>query len=422
MQLSYERGKYTDVKVSAEDMRSLWKEKNISATDYYNDYPEVIISDLAQIHAGLISSDIDLPTFDNRVLIEFQRVDTTLDEVLTEICDRFGYYPTITADNKVSARKISDNNTVDHTYSDTTKILSLVPDDKYSDFTNRVTVTGQERTYIDVTYPEERIAQMNGTVGWFGCKQDYHIPYSQDESRTCINPRLVILESAKSIGYKLAALSDFNGFNSSDISESISYVDPDNKYCTVTVSCPDLIPAAIEAGMAMVGSLFIPDIPVMTGETTGETIRIGTRLSAMFKLSLCSILSAVGNYQFEIWATPTGRVRRSIQGTANDLNQQQEMGVVVEKKIDDPLCYSVAECTLVAGNELMVARLQRNRVKLQKVAHLQDEDGDTIKFKHPNTGADVKLFITDLKRTYKKAVGADSDGYFLDDVEGWIVG
>lgn len=421
MQLSYERGKYVDVRVSAEDMRSLWEDNHIYTTEYYNDFPEPIIADILEKNAGLISSDIELPTFENRVLIEFQRIDTTLDEVLTEICDRFGYFLTITSDNKVSARKISDKNVIDHVYPDTDTIISLEPDDKYSDFTNRVTVHGQEKTYINGTYAEEKVGTINGMVGWWGCNKDYKVQYSKDGTRTCINPRLKVIESASNRGFKLGIFGINIGFRG-DISEYISYIDPNNKYCTITVAAPDLIPDALATAGGLVGSFYVPDIVVQEGEISGETIRVGTALTAIMKINLMSILTAMANFQYEIWATPAGRSRRSVQGTADDTVLQQEMGVVVEKKFEDPLCYSVADCIFVAENELMVARLQRKRVKLQKIAHLQDEEGDTIQVKHPFTGAEMKLLVTDIKRSYKKPTSNSVVGGFFDEIEGWIVG
>lgn len=88
--------------------------------------------------------------------------------------------------------------------------------------------------------------------------------------------------------------------------------------------------------------------------------------------------------------------------------------------LDDPLCYSVADCVAVASFEGMVAQMQRRRVTITKVAHLQDEDGDTIRVTHPYSGEDLDLFVASLKRTFKKA-DTGSDGYFFDEIEGWVV-
>lgn len=423
IQLAYKRGEYTEINVSAEDIRSFWAIKHIYATDYYeNSFPEDIISGLITSNTDWTSSDIDLPTFDKRVLVEYQRTDITLLEALQEVCERFSYYLTITVDNKVSARKISDSNTVDHVYSDTTKLLKFEPDDSYSDFTNRVTVQGQERTKITVYYPEERVAQLSGTIGWYGGTENHDVHYSVDDSRICVNPRLAVIKSATSLAFALEMGDPIACFEAGDITESISYVDPNNHYCTVTIQGPNCIPLLIETGAAMYASSFIPDGVVEPSGYSGYTIRLGSFLSSMFGLGMCSIISAYATYQYEVWATPTGRVRRSVQGTADDTSFQQEIGRINEKKFEDPLCYSVDDCTFVAQNELMIARLQRNRVKLSKIAHLQDEEGDTIKVKHPYTGADTTLFITDLKRTYRKPSTSNSDGGFFDEAEGWIVG
>jgi hypothetical protein len=57
---------------------------------------------------------------------------------------------------------------------------------------------------------------------------------------------------------------------------------------------------------------------------------------------------------------------------------------------------------------------------IKKVAHLQDEDGDTIRVVHPYSGNNLDLFIASLKRTFKKAE-PDGEGGFFDEVEGWVV-
>jgi flagellar motor switch protein FliM len=74
----------------------------------------------------------------------------------------------------------------------------------------------------------------------------------------------------------------------------------------------------------------------------------------------------------------------------------------------------------VADFELEIARAQRSRVKVEKITHLQDEAGDIISIVHPYTQRVKKMFIADLKRRFKASVGKDN-GYFLDEIEGWII-
>jgi len=66
---------------------------------------------------------------------------------------------------------------------------------------------------------------------------------------------------------------------------------------------------------------------------------------------------------------------------------------------------------------MMVAKCQRRRIKVTKVAHLQDEVGDTITLVHPFSGQSFSLFITNLRRTM---VPAES-GEFTDEIEGWYI-
>jgi acetolactate synthase small subunit len=68
----------------------------------------------------------------------------------------------------------------------------------------------------------------------------------------------------------------------------------------------------------------------------------------------------------------------------------------------------------------MVAQMQRRRVRIEKIAHLQDEDGDTIRLVHPYSGQNIDIYVASLTRKFKKAT-ADGDGYFLDEIEGWVI-
>ena len=83
------------------------------------------------------------------------------------------------------------------------RLLTSVPDDSFSDFVNRITVTGEERNHIEVMFDEERVGNLNGTVGWWGYKKTFDVYYSDDRSRRCRHPRLHVLESATCIGFKL---------------------------------------------------------------------------------------------------------------------------------------------------------------------------------------------------------------------------
>lgn len=407
--LRYERGKYTTIKVIAEDERVVWENNHIYATEYFQAFPEDIISSVLQAWAGIDSGDISISNFSNRKLLEHQWIETTLFELIDQICDRFGYYLRFDVDHVVKCKRINYNNSVDHTYTSANKIINYEPDDRYSDFTNRVTVTGQELTWIDVTYPEERVGYLNGTCGWYGFKKDYNVYYSPDGSRRCKNPRLNVVETVTSIPFKLVG----------SIHERISSEDTVGyKYCTVSVEAPNLVPLLVGALIALGATWYVGDI-----ETNSKyTISFGKILTNLQLSFVLAIISSIGNFQYEIYATPMGKVRRSVQASANDTESQTELGCIIEKKLEDPMCYSQADCAIVADHELMVTKYQRRRIKITKIAHLQDEDGDTLQFFHPYTGLTLKIFVTNITRRYKKASGPNkNDGYFFDDIEGWVV-
>ena len=69
---------------------------------------------------------------------------------------------------------------------------------------------------------------------------------------------------------------------------------------------------------------------------------------------------------------------------------------------------------------MMVAQLQRKRVKFTKVANLLDEDGDTIIITHPHSEQVLTIYITKLVRKMRIA-GRSGSGYFVDEIEGWVL-
>lgn len=398
------RGEYPIMKIEALDQRALWQHSHVYATDIYSNTGVEILTDLMTDIADMALAEIDTFTIDGDQTLDHQWIGTTLDEVLTQVCNRFGSYYRFTVDGKFSVRKITKTGTVTHIYTDQATIIAYTPDDKYSDYTNRVTVIGQERDFTTVTFAEEQVGVISGTLGWWGCMKEHVVWFSTDRSRRCVNPRMVVIETASSIPFQLEGSVD-------ERIEQCSDAD-DNRFCTVIVEAPNLIGMlAGGIGTAAAGA-YIGD-----QETGEETISIGKIIEWVGLNMALMVLGSVANYQYEIWAQPLGSIRRSVQATANDTEHQAEIGCVVEQKIEDPLCYSVADCAQVAAFELMVAQMQRKRVSITKVAHLQDEDGDTIRFVHPISGANIDIFVTNLRRKFKKG----ADGYFLDEIDGWVV-
>jgi hypothetical protein len=410
--VSYKRPDYPAMKVEAEDKRGVWDQTNCDVTDGYNNYPEDIIEDVVPEYSDFELADIDLPVIANRILLDMQWIDTSLADIVKQVCHRFGYFPCLTYDGKLTARKISDSNAVDHVYSDTTKIINFTPDDDFSDYTNQITVEGEEQDWIEVLYPEERITALNGTVGWWGFHKDIDVYYSDDKQRTCRTPRLKVIETATSIAFKLAG----------SITEEISYIDPDDKYCTVTITAPNLIPELVAGLAILIGSYFSPDVIIApSGGGPCAHKRVGSYFTALGAFICLNILGAVGNYQYEVWAKPVGKVRRTCQYVEDDTAFQQQVNMIVPKKYTDPMCYTVAHCKLVAEFEMLITQLQRRRVKFSKIAHLQDEEGDTIQIPHPYTLLPMTIFIPYLKRKTLIPEKTGDEGYRIDEIEGWKI-
>ena len=220
-----------------------------------------------------------------------------------------------------------------------------------------------------------------------------------------------VIETATSIPFQLAG-------NLSERLEEGSIVGLEDRYCVVIVDAPNLI-GALAVAIGLVGTgLALGDWAPSTG---GMTIPVGKVIEKAGLIMALMILGSTANYQIEVWAQPKGEVQRSVQGQWNDTEHQTEINAVVEQVIQDPLCYSVADCAAVAAFEGMVAQMQRKRVRITKVAHLQDEEGDTIRVVHPYGGHNIELFVTSISRRFQKATPGDNDGYFLDEIEGWVV-
>ncbi len=409
--LSFRRGEYPVMEVQAEDMRCLWAHSHVYATAIFNNLPDYIIRSILKNHAGLTEAEMNIPAFEGGTAISHQWIETTIDEILTQICNRFAYFFRFDMDGKASARRISNSAAVDHAYTDNTKLIEYTPDDKYSDFTNRITVQGQELNFTEVTFEEERITIVSGTVGWWGCRKEHEVWYSDDRSRRCEHPRMNVIETATSIPFQLAG-------NLSERLEEGSIVGLEDRYCVVIVDAPNLI-GALAVAIGLVGTgLALGDWAPPTG---GMTIPVGKVIEKAGLIMALMILGSTANYQIEVWAQPKGEVQRSVQGQWNDTEHQTEINAVVEQVIQDPLCYSVADCAAVAAFEGMVAQMQRKRVRITKVAHLQDEEGDTIRVVHPYGGHNIELFVTSISRRFQKATPGNNDGYFLDEIEGWVV-
>ena len=418
IKLAFERGTYPVMQVQAEDQMSLWEDMEIIATDSYEEYPEDLLTDLltdAGYPLQLDPADVIWPVFDNRYIIQHQWLDTDIQEIVKQVCDRFGYYPRIDVNGDVTARKIAEDNPVDHAYSDLTKIKTFTPDTSFSSFVNRVTVTGYEAGWTEVIYPEERVGEVNGTVGWWSGDVTHKVYYRSDKGKQCLDPRVVEKATVRSIGFYLLG----------QVSEEISEIDPNNTYVEITITVPDtgkdillwqLFPFGL--GSWLLINAHLGDLAPPFG---GFTVPVGTLLVAMSISTCLIVLSSVCNYMYEVFARPVGKIQREIQATADDLDAQAELGRVVPKKIEDDLCVEVGHCQQVAAFELMVARLQRNRVQFSKIADLRDEDGDTLQIPHPYGGQTMTIFVTDLTRTYNPPARPGETGDFTDTIEGWTL-
>lgn len=400
--MDYTRGKMPMLRVSCTGRTSLWKDQQIPVSALYSgEMPDDLLIDLIGDRTAWTSNEYDIPVFDNEHSIYYQWVDKTLWDVVEEIADHFFYAMYEDVDGVFTLRPVSLTQAVDHEYTDSTHLLNFGPDDSFSDYTNQVRVIGESNDYTEVLHNEELITSKSGTVGWWVKKLDEKIYFSEDGSRQCRNPQLVVLHSPKEYGFLLDQLATGDG------GVELSYIDPYEKYVKVEIRVKDLTIALAGA----IAAMLIIGIASLTC-----TLYCGAYIWALaIAISLIFyILAAVAQYQYEIYARPLGRVKNTIQYEANDLEFQRELnGEIVTQEITDALCYSITECRRVAEGELQMVRAQRSRLAFKKLAHLQDELLDKIKVYHVYSAEPMEVFVVGLKRTYEKGKGV------FDDIQGW---
>jgi hypothetical protein len=176
-----------------------------------------------------------------------------------------------------------------------------------------------------------------------------------------------------------------------------------------------LIPALVVAIGTIFGSTLVGDVVVY-----GKTIPVGSYVCNIGIIAALTILGSIGSFQYEVWGKPIGYIRRSMQNDAStgvDQEMIEYLGHVVTKEIDGWQCTDQAKCGAYADLEMATIKWQRERIVIDKVGHLQDEESDTIRYPHPYSQQNLDIFITDLRRRLKLGSG----GYFKDTIEGWVL-
>ena len=399
--LSYTKS-YPIIRVVAEDSRSLWDDTHIIASEYFSDVsPKTVTESLLVDHGGLTGSDYDIPAYEESHNLYHQFVDMNLADALRLILDHFGYFGFMNVDGKYQPRRVRVAGSPDHIYTGA-EIIEFTPDSKYATWLNRIIVTGMSNIFSEVLYELESVKTVTGSVGFWSGDEDLTVYYADDKQRTCRDPRLDITTS----------VSEFEiwGMKGGG-SEEISSVDADEHYVVITIEIPDLTGMLIASVAALVG--VGTACTFCDGYVTGWCGYCMLAITTLLNLVLM-ILGAVASYAYDIWARPVGHERATFQALADDEEFQQQLnGKIIAETIDDPFCYMISRCQLVADFELSVVEAQRRRLAFKKTGHLQDEIGDILRISHPYSGEDIELLVTGLKRSVK--IG----GEIADTIEGW---
>lgn len=406
LSIRHQRESYPTIDIVCEDRRSLWEDHQVVVADVDMQTPENALVNVITNFTDILSGEIIVPTMPLSFSFDAQWIDSYLTDIVDDIAHRFQHFCAVDQSGNIAFRPITFNATSSNTYQ-LEQIIEYSPDDNYSDMTNRITVTGESLHDFQITHEEERLASLNGTVGWWGFKKDYTLYYSEDESKRAMNPRLEVVETSTGILFKLAG----------DVTEKISHEDPDHKYCVVEVKAPNLVPILASAIALYAAGNQIGDGVVGLG---GTTIPIGRKMEGVGLLLGLMVLGSVGNFQYEVWGNPVGYIKRSYEASADDTELQQEIGMVVEARQEGFLCHTPGQCQTVADFEMTVTKAQRSRVNVKKTTHLQDEIGDTVTIPHPYTGQQNKVFLTNIIRKYKPPVDRQR-GHVLDLIEGWVL-
>lgn len=408
--MSYERGMYPIIHIQCSDKSNVWQDGTIITTEYYDgQHPEYIIDQLLQTYAGLTVDEIDLPAdgaMANSHIVWHQWIDMNLKDILEEFCNHFGYVSYMNMNGDASVKQIRFTGAPDHYYYDNETMKKFSPDDTFSNYINKVVVRGESHDFIEVLYDEELVGSIDGTMGWWGVTKQKQMRYSDDFTKTCRNPRIVEIEDPTISIFFV----DFGGDGA-----WISDDDPEELWVEITIEGPDLI-------WVFVMSLIILLIVGSTAVGCDGEKYCGFML---FMLSIAmqwcaSILAAEANYMYDVYAQPVGHEKQQVQSYALDQEMIDELnGLLVVEEIDDPFCYTVTSCGIVATHELNVVKFQRKRVQFEKIFHLQDEVGDVLQIPHPHSEVNLPFIITNLKRVYMKPQTLGEGGSVIDIIEGW---
>jgi len=407
--VTYKRGEYPIIQIRGEDKRHIWNEMEvIVGVDYTaGQSPEYILSYLLEDDVGELLADIDIPTFDNTTTLFVQFVEMTVIEIIEQIMNRYGYFAKITVSDDFTCRKISNTNDIDHIYSNADTIIEYTPDDTFSDYTNKIIVTCEGTEYFEnIKYEDTVIKTVTGTLGWWGQEKNKTIWFDEEHkkmfkpiSANNLNHSLRAIESAEgSMMFRLAG----------SVSENITIWSDTDTYCILEIEAPDLRLVLVSLLAAYATSLYSNSWAARTAQ-------------AVLFAAIIDILASVVTYNYEIHGYPVGYDKRSWQAIAEDEALIAEIGKEVVREIEEPLAYYIDEAQNVANHEMLVTKLQRKRLKITKIMHLQDEVGDTIRFTHPYSGRSMDMFVTDITRIVKLPENPDGSGFCEDKIEGWVL-
>jgi len=405
LHIDYVRGQYPTMKVDCVSPDFIWGDIEIPATTRYDtNAPEQMTTSLLMDHANINAGSIAIPDFPNSHEIHHQWVDVDFQAIISAILDHFQCVPYFDMDGIFAPKVIDLEQSVSHAYVGS-EIIRFTPDDNYSSFTNRVVVTGEGLYFLEVTYAEELMETIMGSCGWWdNDTKVVRVNYSTDLDRVCYDPRLVVLASIKD--FKIL-------WSRSGGDEYLSLVDPNNRYCEITIILPGIMDVLI-AAIALL--LIVGAIAISCTQSCGPYIFALSVVSAAINY----ILGQVASYSYEVYAKPTGEEKQIVSAQVDDTEFQALLGgLVVTETFDDPFCYTTQSCREVAEHEMAIVQAQRSRLSFEKIAHLQDEICDRIQIEHPYSGAVIDVFITDLQRTYTKPDGSSTVGGVIDTITGW---
>ena len=388
-----QRGEQILYSIRVWDRSKNFFKRKVTTPLFENQSVSYIADYIATNYMGLSASEKNLPTITDTIpTIQF--IDEYIMDILYKIYQAYNYFPYFDESGVLTAKLINYNATVDYTYyqdgTDTiaankAPAMNIVAFDfnwDDNEIVNKVRVIGETATTEETTFPEEFMGFIQGAAGWFSKSNTFTFYFSGDKKLYCVNPRLVVKDSAGNRffgGGESLSTAGSGKQNHCFITQKVTYL------VTILYS---LIAAAlacvwlVTAGGKGFGAVFNP--------------------LAFVVATTLTIIGQVSNFYYEIYAEPVGEpIPETIVAEVEDTDLIAKYGEI-ELEIDNPLLDTSEKCKSLAENELQKAKWFRYEAKLTILSNMAHQVMDVIEVYNPTMKQSYKLYVREIKQHYTR--------------------